>query len=396
MSVELIEAVSTGNYDSVNKLISGGADVNYKGKHNTTPLIEASKNGNIAVIQLLLQANAHVGETDNNGMNALMHAVFLKNTEAVLLLLDTSIDINARDKDNNSAVINCFIGRYDQIDEEDFIKKATSKYESSLMNISSTKYPFQRSLHYYNTNLVDVDILKALLEKGADVNTIDANKKTILIHATEQENLEAVKIILKYNPNINHIDGHGSNALSYASRFNNTQIAVELINSGIDINLEDELESTPLIYANMLTNTKIQAMINTAKYVDFLLNNSLETFDNSGEIDSRVLTARYEFLLNKIEIDFEDFHLKLQKINSSSLNQKDKNQLKKIFANLLFKNDDYLKDEDEFSIDVKNNLVDIETNDTVSISDFLDPLEPNEDKHIFDQLDEYCESLLNH
>ena len=382
MSIELIEAVSTGNYELVSKLILGGAKVNYTGYNNTTPLIEASKNGNKDIVQLLIQANANVQATDNNSMNALMYAIFLKNTDAVLL-----------------------------------------ESELSLTDISSTKYPFQRNVNYsvISKSQDSTDILEALLEAGTEINTIDANKKTVLIHATSQGNLEAVKIILKYNPNINHIDGCGSNALSYASRFNNTEIASELIEEGIDINFEDELESTPLIYANMLQNEelikillskgaqlntnlqmlvqmlgniKIQTMINTAKYVDFLLDNSLETFDNLGEIDSSILTSRYEFLLNTIQIDFEDLHLKLQKLNSSSLNQEEKHQLKIIFEHLIFQCDSNSEDEVHLiSDDNQNNFLGDENN--VNISDFLDPTEEENMLDIFDQMDEYCEHVIN-
>ena len=50
----------------------------------------------------------------------------------------------------------------------------------------------------------NADIIRILLDNGADINFKDKGSKTSLIYAVQEQNAEAVKILLKYkaNPNI--------------------------------------------------------------------------------------------------------------------------------------------------------------------------------------------------
>ncbi len=363
MSIELINASNIGDIILVRNLILKGDDINYIGEGGSTPLIEASKNGHDKVIQLLVASNVNAKATDVDGMNALMHAAYMKNTNAVkLLLLYTSIDINAIDKFNNNALIYCLKAEYEFKYKEHFKSHFSNEGGSNALNIRSTTYPFQKPISYQNISNAsfNIEILKALLENNADVNLIDKNGKTALIYATSLGNGEAVKLLLNANPNINHVDCFGITALINAVRLNKIEAAIELINAGADINCKDNLRSSALTFPDILGNKeimknliskgasldtylleisskKIQIMLNTAKYVDYLLDNKRHSFDHFSEVDPEILISKYEFLLNQPELSLETLYRQMDKLNSCILASEYREQLNKIFLDVISK-----------------------------------------------------------
>lgn len=98
----------------------------------------------------------------------------------------------------------------------------------------------------------NLEKVKELLKRGADIDSKD-NKQTIpLIRAAEKGQLEVVKELLKMGADINAQDVYGYTALMTAISYGYLEVARELLNDrGVDVDAQDNDGYTPLILAAM-------------------------------------------------------------------------------------------------------------------------------------------------
>ena len=96
----------------------------------------------------------------------------------------------------------------------------------------------------------NLDLIKALLEGGADVNK-RSHFGTPLEKACLEGNIELVKLLISHNANIN--SGY---SLIYACRNNNLELVKYLVNNGANVNLDD-LFGTPLTEAIGCNNVEM-------------------------------------------------------------------------------------------------------------------------------------------
>lgn len=76
MSAELLEAVRSGDVDSVRRMLAAGADVNSRDGEGATLLMMASHAGNLPMVMALIEAGAEVNASDERGWTPLMKAAY--------------------------------------------------------------------------------------------------------------------------------------------------------------------------------------------------------------------------------------------------------------------------------------------------------------------------------
>ena len=109
---------------------------------------------------------------------------------------------------------------------------------------------------------VHIDIVRLLLDKGADPNIPDEFRKTPLIWASLGDgHIEIVKLLLDRGVDINIVSKYGQSALAYASYFGNTDIVKLLLDKGADPNIVDNDGKTALMNAIDNGNTDIVKLL---------------------------------------------------------------------------------------------------------------------------------------
>lgn len=188
-------ACEKGNEEMFNILIENNADINEKSSWGASALIYASEKGNINIMQYLIDNGIDVnGKADDNGDTPLLWAVTGQNPyEASKLLIENGADINAT---NDSGVAPATI-----------LAASTPKVVKLLKDNGAdldTKF-----LDYYPPIAIaagagNLEIVKALVENGADVNYYpnDINY-TAIFHAIDQHNYEVAEYLFKNGVDLN-------------------------------------------------------------------------------------------------------------------------------------------------------------------------------------------------
>jgi serine/threonine-protein phosphatase 6 regulatory ankyrin repeat subunit B len=82
------------NVEAVNALLSAGAPLNDKDSSGSTPLMTASCEGHLAVASALIAAGADVNQVNNSGRTALALAVSHNHPDIVSALIAAGVDVN--------------------------------------------------------------------------------------------------------------------------------------------------------------------------------------------------------------------------------------------------------------------------------------------------------------
>ncbi len=105
-------------------------------------------------------------------------------------------------------------------------------------------------LHFAASQADDVEILKILVDAGANIAGSDVNGAQPLRYAATNSNPAIVEFLLAAGADVTARDNSGATALHYAALTNsNSAVVIALINAGADIFAEDADGKTPIDYA---------------------------------------------------------------------------------------------------------------------------------------------------
>ena len=229
---ELNKAAFTGNFDQVKQLINAGSNVNAKGNvlekgdDNLTALMWAVIGNNSEIIQYLINAGADINASEINGYTALHISITDKIPYKAPYSRDFDIVFPNNEKKASTVKLLLSLGA-------DVNARTKSMVTTALMHASGGTALMHASGRGYS------DIVKLLIESGADVNIQDNRGYTALMSASYKGHREVAKLLIESGADVNAQDNDGVTVLMYASKAGLTEVVRLLIEKGADVDAKD-------------------------------------------------------------------------------------------------------------------------------------------------------------
>ena len=263
----LILAAGSGKVDSVRLLLEAGADVNAADLMGNTALLNAR---NADISELLLKAGANIRAQDDSGATALRRAVGLIDRRMIQLLIDAGADLHARDKNGRTAMFSAR-GKAIQwlVDLGADVNVKDNEGKTPLISVAShggmrgnvmTFFKAGASLeglsawdvHLFLKDAVDASdfaAVKAAVEAGVDLNENRHRDGPALVAAAYNGNLEIIKFLLDKGADPNIVTPYGVTPLINAAIKGHTEVVRLLISRDANVNAQDKNGYTALKWA---------------------------------------------------------------------------------------------------------------------------------------------------
>lgn len=237
-------AAHTANLEAVKYFVKKGADVNARNDKGKTPLFYTR---NKEILEFLISKGADVNARDNENKTPLFKCE--NDTEVAELLISKGADINAEDDCKETPLSAALEGsgkfHYPEVAKLLISKGANVNYKT--FSDKNCLYSGETSL----TTIVgmgDIEIVKLLLEKGADPNEKNSRGETPLFIVTATVwNTEIAKLLISNGADVNVRVKPWSNRTPLFGA--NKELTELLISNGAEINIMDSCGETPLTIA---------------------------------------------------------------------------------------------------------------------------------------------------
>ncbi len=271
----LTKAAAEGDINTVEKLLSGGYDVNGKDEEGMTALMRAAKAGKKEMCEFLLSQKAGTFMVKGGDNSALTFAIMSGNKDIVDLILAASPE-NIEKAVSGARGIDRALGdavRYGTLEmarylvdkgalvNAEFIDRSCILSRAvAAKNREMVEFLLSRNVNVNPKENIDnplmaaigsqqTEIAKSLIAGGADPNTGAGNKHAVLISAARTGNTEVLNLLISKGARLDEKDTHGFTALMIAGLYGHREAAGSLIMAGADLNIKNKNCETFLMIA---------------------------------------------------------------------------------------------------------------------------------------------------
>jgi ankyrin repeat protein len=245
-------AVRVDDVATAKLLLGAGAQATLANRYGLTPLSIAAANGSAAMIGVLLDAGADANAPDPAGDTPLMNAARVGSVDAVTLLLDRGATINATDatyqqtalmvavRENHPDIVKLMIARGGSVNARTRIGRAPQWIlPNSVPGFghgigivrgglpargSRAPIPGGMTPLLYAARDGRMDIVRMLLDAGADINQRDGNEIPSLIIAITNNHPDVARFLIDRGADIKAVDWYGRTPLWAAVETRNMDV----------------------------------------------------------------------------------------------------------------------------------------------------------------------------
>jgi ankyrin repeat protein len=228
-SPELLTAIRSGDHARVQKLLTGGADVNTTDSEGTTALMHAVIESDMRMMKLLMDRGANVNTKNSSDSTALMYAA--PNLDKTRLLLGAGADAKAKNKRGATPMSVAAMSA----NSAPVLKLLASKggqAEDRLIPLAAAKG--------------DLEAIQFLLSSGAAPGDLSGGA----VSAAIQTRCEAcAKLLVEKGAGVNGLRANGTGVLNDSVRRGMTDLSQYLLDHGASLESKDRENFTLLMQA---------------------------------------------------------------------------------------------------------------------------------------------------
>jgi ankyrin repeat protein/serine/threonine protein kinase len=256
----LYAASECGSAEVVELLLRSGASVNAKNNANRSPLWIASSKGHVNVVQLLLGARGtNVDAEDAKGVTPLHIAADYGSAEVVKLLMGKGANVNAKDVGKHTPLLVASFKGHATVVQ--LLLGARGVITDVASVVGTT--PLHAAVRCGWPKVVEL-----LVEKGANVNAKDGQKKTPLLIACALGRAEVVQVLLgARGVNVECAGDQGVVPLHVAAHEGWGGVVELLVAKGAKVNAKDFKQRTPLLLASFRGHANVVQLLLGARGV---------------------------------------------------------------------------------------------------------------------------------